>query len=160
MRPFVLAAVLGVALVVVGCAYQPGSFNQPYTKKAFTGQRVTVGCLDVAVEREWDRGSWAVLDFSFGNRCDKAATVDLAWAQVVGRTTEGNEIALAPYDPKSELRVLRLDGRVSGREVLAYPADVSLGQVCVDVASLAHQKPAQWVCFGNLVAVAMAEVAP
>lgn len=159
MRPFVMA-VVGCALLVVGCAYQPGSFTQPYTRKAFAGQRVTVGCLDVAIEREMDRGSWAVIEYSFGNHCDKPATVDLAWTQVVGRTTEGNEVALVPYDPKSELRVLRLDARVSGHEVIAYPADVSLGQVCVDVASLTQQKPARWVCFGNLVAVAMAEVAP
>ncbi|MDX2089234.1 MAG: hypothetical protein SFX73_15365 [Kofleriaceae bacterium] len=151
MRPFVMA--VGSALLSTGCAYKPGSFA--YNRESFTGQRATVGCLDIAVERKLDHGEWPVLDYSFGNRCDRPAPVDLAWTQVIGRTSEGAEIALTPYDPNAEIRVLSIDGRMSGKEALTYPSDVVLGQVCVDVASIAQTKPAQWVCFGSHDAVAM-----
>lgn len=157
MRPLVIAAVAGCALVVVGCAYKPGSFAQ--YGEGFTGERVTVGCLDVAVERRLDHGEWPVLEYKFGNRCDRAATVDLAFTSVLGRTAEGAEIALAPYDPKAEISVQRIDARMAGGEVIAYPTDIRLGQVCVDVASIAREKPARWVCMGNLMAVAMNEPA-
>lgn len=151
MRPFVLA-VLGCALLVIGCAYKPGSLA-PRTDGS--GQLATIGCLDVTIGRRADHGDWPVLEYAFGNRCDHAVVVDLAWTQVVGRTADGAEVALVPYDPKAEIRVLKLDGRSQGTEALAYPAEVSLGQVCVDAASIAQQKPARWVCLGNTFAVAM-----
>jgi hypothetical protein len=154
MRPFVIAAsVAGCALAIVGCAYKPGSFAQ-YGDR-FAGERVTVGCLDVAVGRRLDHGAWPVLEYKFGNRCDRPTTVDLAFTNVLGRSTEGAEIALAPYDPKAEISVQRIDARMAGGEVIAYPTDVRLGQVCVDVASIARAKPARWVCMGDLTAVAM-----
>jgi hypothetical protein len=152
MRPFVMA-VAGCAPLIVACAYKPGSFA--HNTHSFTGQRATVGCLDISVERRTDVGDWPVLDYTFGNRCDRPAPVDLAWTQVIGRTADGAEVALVPYDPKAEIRVLKIDGRSSGSEALTYPTDVSLGQVCVDVASLAQQQPAQWICFGSHTAVAM-----
>jgi hypothetical protein len=157
MRLLVIAAVVGCALVVVGCAYKPGSFAQFGDR--FAGEQVTVGCLDIAVQRRLDHGAWPVLEYKFGNRCDRAATVDLAFTNVLGRSTEGAEIALAPYDPKAEISVQRIDARMAGGEVIAYPTDVRLGQVCVDVASIARVKPAHWVCMGDLMAVAMLDQA-
>lgn len=141
------AAVVCALAAIGGCAYKPGSFAHP--QKTFPGERTTVGCLDVAVDRRADQGAWPVLGYTFGNRCDRPTVVDLAWVQVVGRSADGVEVALVPYDPQRELRVLQLDGRTSGAEAITYPADVTLGQVCVDVASLAQETPARWVCLGN-----------
>lgn len=147
------AAVLVCALIIVGCAYKPGSYKAP--ARDFVGQRTTVGCLDVSVDRRTDLGSSAVLGYTFGNRCDRPAVIDLAWVNVVGRTAAGAEVALVPYDPKGELQVLNIDARAAGSEAISYPAPEALGQVCVDVASLAHETPAQWLCFGNPEAIAM-----
>ena len=144
-----------VAVTFAACAYQPGSYRSPPSKREFVGQRATVGCLDVAVDRRGDHAGAAVLAYTFGNRCDGPAVVDLAWAQVIGRAESGAEIALTPYDPKRELRPLKLDGRISGGESIAYPSEEPLGQVCVDVASIAQQRPAQWLCFGNPQPIAM-----
>jgi hypothetical protein len=89
-----------------------------------------------------------MVSYQFGNRCAVPAVVDLARAGR-RRTIEGQEVALAPYDPKGEVRPLELDGRWTGKEVLAYPTDVALAQVCVDAASIAHRVGSQWVCFGR-----------
>lgn len=145
--------VLAGALVIGACAYQPGSYSAPVA--AFAGQRTTVGCLDVAVDRRTDLGSAAVIGYAFGNRCDRPAVVDLAWVSVIGRTADGAEVALVPHDPRGELRVLKIDGRTAGSEAISYPAPEALGQVCIDIASLAQQTPAQWVCFGNPEPLAM-----
>jgi len=109
------------------------------------------------VARRPDHGVSPVLDFQFGNRCTHAETVDLAFVHVVGRTPQGSEVRLAPYDPRGQLMALKLDGRYAGSEVLAYAsADPtyehagSFGQVCVDVASLVQQKPARWLCFDRI----------
>ena len=148
-----VAVLLIVATVIAACAYRPGSYQAP--AREFAGQRTTIGCLDLAVDRRADHGSSAVLGYTFGNRCDRPATVDLAWVQVIGRTSGGAEIALAPYDPKRQLKPLQIDGRTTGTEAIAYPAPETLGQVCVDVASIAQQRPARWLCFGNPEAIAM-----
>ena len=147
------AIAVGIALAIAACAYKPGSYQAP--SREFVGQRTTVGCLDIAVDRRTDMGSAAVLGYTFGNRCDGPTVIDLAWVNVIGRTASGAEVTLVPYDPKGELAVLKLDGRQAGSEAISYPAPESLGQLCVDVASLAQTKPAQWLCFGNPEAIAM-----
>jgi len=151
MRKVAVAA--GIALALAACAYKPGSYQSP--AREFVGQRTTVGCLDIAVDRRTDLGASAVVGYTFGNRCDHPTVIDLAWVSVIGRTMNGAEVALVPYDPKGELAVLRLDGRQVGAEAISYPAPEALGQLCVDVASLAQTKPAQWMCFGNPEAIAM-----
>lgn len=134
-----------VALVVAGCAYQPGSFR--YMTEHFDGQITTIDCLDIAVDRQPDLVSGAaVVRYMFGNRCDHPAIVDLASAAVVGRTTDEQQLALAAYDPRHELAVLRIDGRAFGREAIAYPAQTPLGVICVDAASIAHAGTVQWLC--------------
>lgn len=147
------AIVVGIALAIAACAYKPGSYQHP--TREFVGQRTSVGCLDIAIDRRTDMGSSAVLGYTFGNRCDRPAVIDLAWVNVIGRTATGAEVALVPYDPKGELQVLRLDARQAGSEAISYPAPEALGQLCVDVASLAQTRPAQWLCFGNPDAIAM-----
>jgi len=134
-------------LVLGGCAYQPGSFA--HVARDFHGQRATVGCLDVAVERRTDVAVGPVLAYQFANRCDHAATVDLASVKVVARDVAGEEVALRPYDPRSELRSVPLDGRTTGEESIAYPTDRWMRQLCVDVAVLAHERQQQWLCIGT-----------
>lgn len=148
-----VAVAVGIALAIAACAYKPSSSQYP--SREFVGQRTSVGCLDIAVDRRTDRGSSAVLGYTFGNRCEHPAVIDLAWVNVIGRTAAGAEVTLVPYDPKGELSVLRLDGRQAGSEAISYPSPESLGQLCVDVASLAQTTPAQWLCFGNPEAIAM-----
>jgi len=137
-----------VAAVLVGCAYKPGSFAGG--AKQFSGQRTTVGCLDLAIARRPELASSAVLEYQFGNRCDRAEVVDLAYVHVVGRTADGAEHRLAPYDPNGELLALELGGRLAGAEAISYPHALPLEQICVDAASVAQQQPERWVCFARV----------
>lgn len=148
-RGLTCARLLRIALfscALVGCAYQPGSFA--YLPNGFSGQRATVGCLDVAVERRTDLPIGPVLGFQFANRCDQPAMIDLAAVAVVGRNAQGIDVTLTPYDPRAELHPVALDGRNVGAESLAYPADRTMPQVCADVATLAHLGTPRWLCFG------------
>ncbi|HEX7838157.1 MAG TPA: hypothetical protein VF469_11870 [Kofleriaceae bacterium] len=131
---------------LVGCAYEPGSFSS--SSQTFTGQRVTVGCLDLAIERRADLAIGPVLAYQFANRCDHPTIVDLGAATVVGRDPQGTDTALRPYDPRGELQPTALDGRNVGTEALAYPAARAMPQICVDAAALARQGRPRWLCFG------------
>ena len=148
--------ILIACVVVAGCGYHPGSFSG---RSPYAGTRSTVGCLDLAIDRRADERGAVVLDYQFGNRCDRAAPVDLASVVVLARTREGREVQLAPYDPEQQIAALRIDGRLEGREVIAYPTDADVVQVCIDTGSLAHVAPAQWMCLGNRSS-ALAEVTP
>lgn len=136
-------------MLIAGCAYTPGSFRDG-PSHPFVGQHVSVGCIDVAVERRPDLpGGGSVLGYGFGNRCDHAATVDLAQAHIVGRTYDGREVPLAAWDPHHEIQALLLDGRATGTEALAYKATEPLAEVCVDAASIAHDGQESWLCFAR-----------
>ena len=140
------AAVLSVALV--GCAYSPGSFS--HFRQDFPGQRTTVGCIDLSVERRPDLTSGGtVLAYEFGNRCDHPAAIDFSQVKVLARTYDGKDLTLEAYDPDFQIMPLQLDGRATGAEAIAYPADERLAEVCVDVASLTHVTPARWLCFAS-----------
>jgi hypothetical protein len=131
-----------------GCgAYTPGSFAS--SDRAFAGQRVTVGCLDVAIERYTDAPVGPVLTYHFANRCDRMTVVDLNAVTVVARNDDGSEVRLRPYDPRQEIHPVSLDGRKVGGESLAYWAGRAVAQVCVDAAALARQGPPQWLCFAS-----------
>lgn len=145
--------------LLVGCAYQPGSFHYRGATAWDTGQRATVGCLDIAVARRADRDASAVVDYRFGNRCTRPVAVDLARVAVVARYADGTEAALEPYDPKRELRPTPLDGRLAGGEALAYPSARGATQICVDAASLVHADQPHWMCFASQPE-AVAEVTP
>jgi hypothetical protein len=144
----VMRAVLSAALLAGCVAYQPGTFV--HEGKAFVGERVTVGCLDLAVARRPDMFKQAVIEYSFGNRCDKPEQVDLAYAKVMGRTASGSELRLIPYDPDRQLMAMRVDGRTMGHEALAYSSDEPLVQVCVDAASIVQRTPERWLCFSRV----------
>jgi hypothetical protein len=134
------------AIVLLGaCAYQPGSFHD--AQGHFAGTRITVDCLDLAIERRPDlRDGCKVVSYAFANRCDQPATVDLAAVRVVGRARDGADIALVPYDPKRELRPLVLDGRAAGREAIAYGGGTDVASVCIDAASITRANGSRWLC--------------
>jgi hypothetical protein len=142
LRAFVIASLLA------GCGYQAGSYA--FGGKPFLGDRTQVGCLDLAIARRPDLGNQAVVEYGFGNRCDKPQVIDLAYVHVVGRFEDGSERRLWPYDPRGELMALDLDGHYGGSEAIAYTAEQTIVQVCVDIASLVHQAPARWMCFGRI----------
>jgi hypothetical protein len=149
-----------VVTLFAGCAYQPGSFTHRLLD--FPGQRTTVGCLDLAIERRPDLSSGGtVLAYEFGNRCDHPATIDLANAHVIAQMEDGQRTEMHPWDPEDEIQSLQLDGRVSGAEALAYPANSRIDQICVDAASVAHEAEPRWLCFSsNVPPAAVAEVTP
>jgi len=138
-------ALLSCALI--GCAYKPGSFASG--QNGFPGQRATVGCLDVAVERRTDFPIGPVLGYQFANRCDHPTTVDLGSLAVVGRDAAGAEVALRAYDPRAELHPVSIEARNIGAESLAYPVGQAIAQICVDVATFGQERPAHWLCFGS-----------
>jgi hypothetical protein len=134
-------------LVLAGCGYQAGSFHAP--GYAFGPARATIGCVDVAIERRTGLGEptkSAVLAYAFGNGCDHPAMVDLAAARVVGHDAHGQPVTLTAYDPDREIRAALLDGRTVGHEAIAYSAEVAVGDVCVDVAAIAHGEGERWMC--------------
>ena len=138
------AAVLSVALTA--CAYRPGSFSA--FRQGFPGQRTTVGCIDLSVERRPDLiGGGTVLAYEFGNRCDHPATIDLANAHVLAQLDNGKRLQMYPWDPNDEVRELQIDGRGTGAEALAYPVGMHIYQICVDAASVTHEGESKWLCF-------------
>lgn len=146
-----VAVVIVVLGVLAGCAVKAASSSDTTQKVA---ERSRVGCLEVGVDRRGDLGAAAVVRFAFENHCAQATAVDLGWASVIGRTSEGAELALVPTRKES---ILRIAPHATGETTLAYPnpaAPAPIGQLCVDIASLAQQTPAQWRCFGNPEAVA------
>lgn len=140
MRVRPIALVLGVLpALAAGCAYHPGSFHEPMGPE-FAGERVTVGCLDVAVARHDDAVvEGPAIAYEFGNSCDAPARVDLGAIVVTGRTTSGREVAMYPYDPDGVIRPGRLEARRYGREIIEYRAPVAerVVMACVDVAPIA-----------------------
>ncbi|MBA3465673.1 MAG: hypothetical protein H0T46_37420 [Deltaproteobacteria bacterium] len=141
--------VLVVGVVLAGCAYKAASSNETTRE---VRDRSRVGCLDVGVDRHRDLGNTAVVSYSIENHCGQMQKIDLGWAQVIGRTAEGNEVALVPAKKESSVAVAP---HATGETTLAYPAPAPIGQLCIDIASLAQQAPAQWRCFGNPEPVAL-----
>jgi hypothetical protein len=144
--------IVALGVVLAGCYKAASSSTSDTTREV--RERSRVGCLDVAVDRRTDLGTTAIVSYAFENRCGQPAQVDLAWAQVIGRTAEGVELALIPTKQTSSVTI---GAHEQAETTLAYPnpaAPAMIGQLCVDVASLAQQTPAVWRCFGNPEAVA------
>ena len=141
--------VVVAAAVLAGCAYKAASSSD--TSREIK-DRSRVGCLEIGVDRRTDLGNSAVVRYAFENHCAQPTSVDLGWANVIGRTAEGNELALMPAKKDSSVTI---DAHGEGETTLAYPAPTSIGQLCVDINSLAQQTPAVWRCFGNPEAVAV-----
>lgn len=143
-----------LSCVIAGCTYRPGSFHHGAgPDSAFQGQRTTIGCLDIAIDRRADlEDQSAVLHYRFGNRCERPVEIALQQVAVVGRLADGTEVALAPFDPRLELHTLRIDGRFAGGEALAYPAPQRLVQVCANAATISPSHAGagpHWLCFAS-----------
>jgi Transglutaminase-like superfamily len=143
---------LAALVVATGClSYGAGSFHDG--GDPFVGRRVALDCADVAIApTQDDRASGQVLAFTFGNHCSDPISIDFTKVRSVGRYADGQR-ELHAYDPKHELRALRLDAGTIGREEIAYAAaDGSTpAAICVDVGTLetTERAPEHWVCFGE-----------
>jgi hypothetical protein len=146
-------------VIVAGCSYSPGSFSFP--GRTFAGQQVTVGCLDISLDRRPDFDGKAVINYQFGNRCDEPVVIDLLRVPVTGRTLDGDEVTLTPFDPAMEMMAMKLDARKAGGEAIAYPSTQPLAQVCVDAGAITETNQSRWMCFALHSEIArMAEVSP
>ena len=139
-----------IATLASGCvSYDPGSFSYP--SKIFPGQRATIGCLDISVDRRPDYDGKVVLDYQFGNRCDDPVTIDLAHVPVTGRAADGSEQRLDAYDPNLEMIAMKIDARKAGGEAIAYVVAQPIVQVCADAAAIGESKENRWMCFASAV---------
>jgi hypothetical protein len=134
-----------IGFLLAGCAYQAGTFDS--MMRSFAGEKATIDCLDLAVERRPDLpGGQAVVAYSFGNRCDHPTVVDLASVAIVARGADGGHRELTAFDPHHEIESFLLDGRAVGGEAIAYSADGSITDICIDAASIAHHPATRWLC--------------
>jgi hypothetical protein len=132
-------------LALDGCAYRAGSFTSDDVR--FHGVYVSVGCLDLAIDRQHRPTARDVITYAFGNRCDEPAIVDLAAARVHAVASDGTVLRIMPLDPRHEIRAMRLDIGAAGQEAIAYPSDRPLSMLCVDAASIARVQGSRWICF-------------
>lgn len=131
---------LALLAVVSACAYAPHSYSNLGTP--FPGERFATACLDVSIARAEDpRAQGAVVQYTFGNRCAHAVTVDLATLRVTG---DGE--LLRAFDPRGEIRPLAIDAYWQGKELIEYSANAA--SVCVEVSGIeADARGAErWIC--------------
>lgn len=125
------------------CAYTPGSFSD---RQSFPGARATVGCLDVAASSSHGLVQQGpVIQYTVGNRCDRAEIIDLS--SVRARSMTGLEVI--PFDPKNELRPLRIEARSVLIERIEYRHVTSSARngICVDVGRLNGPSfEERWLC--------------
>lgn len=140
------SAIIPIAFMALGCAYRPGTFSDG--KGTFPGVAATLGCIDLAVARISDtQKQGPVLQFSFGNRCTHAVTIDLASVLVDAHDASGWERELVAYDPRGEIRPLAIDAGLTGRERIEYRdpykpfVDPRTLSICVDVARVDRSAP-------------------
>lgn len=129
-------------LVASSCSYHAGSFAD--SSGPFPGPRLALPCLDLSVALVHSApAAGPVIQYSFGNRCRRAVTVDLAAARVTARAASGEVVTLRPYDPRREIRALPLDGLLSGREQISYvaPQMTSAISICIDATSVDSSGP-------------------
>ncbi|MFT3695021.1 MAG: hypothetical protein QM831_17925 [Kofleriaceae bacterium] len=125
-------------LLLASCSYDAGSFHS--LTSTFPGERVTVGCLDLALDRPHEpEAQGPVVHYSFGNRCDHPVTVDFQSLVVRARNR-----AITPFDPNHEIAPKTLETRAFGSEEIEYTA-LPGDQLCIDVGSLIAE-PTRWVC--------------
>ncbi|HTM20543.1 MAG TPA: hypothetical protein VL172_08550 [Kofleriaceae bacterium] len=103
-------------LLLSACGYQAGSL-----RPTPAGRVVQVNCLDVRVEPLADaEATGAAFTYTFGNRCDRLARVDLGAIEAVGRFADGHRVVLAAYDPDHVIHAGVLVGRRAGAESIEY----------------------------------------
>jgi hypothetical protein len=131
-----------LVVIVAACSYRG-------TLPAW-GTHVAFPCVDLAVAEAHDaRARDPVIAYAFGNRCDHRVTIDFTSLRVVARDVGGREVALAPYDPRHEIRPLPLPGRMQGSERIEYdaPEPIAIAQLCVDVGRFAPGDGGErWTC--------------
>jgi len=138
-----------VVLGLFGCAYNGGSYA------GFTGKLVQLGgCLDIGVAMASDeRATGRVVHYEIGNGCWEPAVVDLA--SVRAYTTDGGvRRQLHAYDPRRELRPLRVEPKWSGDESIEYVDDLGdlPATICIDIGGLDRSAPPtgeHWVCLAH-----------
>lgn len=139
-----LRCLLAAMLAAAGCSYHAGSFAD--TTGPFPGPRFALPCLDLSVALVHSApAAGPVIQYSFGNRCRRSVTVDLAAARVTARASTGEVVNLQPYDPRREIRALPLEGLLSGREQIFYlgPQSMSAISICIDASRIDGSGPAQ-----------------
>ncbi len=152
MRAVILVMATGAT---AACAtYRPGSFDM--SGEPMLGERTTAGCLDLAVDVARDAvATGPVVQYSFGNRCDRASTIDLGNVRVTGRTASGEEVTMVAYDPYNDIKPLPLDARAFGRERIEYRTSRDFSgdviAVCVAIGAIggdasASAAPLQTAC--------------
>jgi hypothetical protein len=154
---------IAAALASACTPYRAGSFTM--AGEPFVGELTTAGCLDLAVAVARDPvATGPVVQYQFGNRCDRAATIDLGRVAVTGRTANGEEVAMVAYDPYAEIKPLPLDARTAGRERIEYRTarDFSgdVVSVCVRIGALAEPGTAHLEMTCHQLAPQVAEVTP
>ncbi len=130
--------------MVAGCAYQGGSFHS--MDQPFPGARASAGCLDIAIKRRPDLAHSAVVEYAFGNRCERPAVVDLASALVVSRNGDSTPIRLKPFDPRHEIVPREIDGLAVGGEAIAYLSAGPVDSLCVDPGTIARTSAEGFLC--------------
>ena len=143
-----MSRVLVLAILAPACAYAPGSFAS-YTT-SFPGARATVGCLDIAAML--DDGTLQqgpVVRYTVGNRCDRVTLVDLSAVRV--RSAAGPSLGpvMVPFDPRRELRALRMEARSVMTEAIEYrhAAPAAGAGLCIDVGALnGPSRGEHWLC--------------
>ncbi|MGE0396564.1 MAG: hypothetical protein AB7T06_07610 [Kofleriaceae bacterium] len=152
-----------VVAVLAGCgaykvASSPSSASAaPASDGEETIARTEVGCVEVGVDRRVDRELSPVVRYAVENHCAEPVTVDLAWASVIGRTADGAELALVPASTNAITRAT-IAPAARHEATLSYASSGSIGQLCVDVATIASVPDAvkaTWRCFGNVISVTM-----
>jgi hypothetical protein len=119
--------------LVPACSYAPHSFENLGTP--FPGQRFTTECLDVSVARTSDKlATGPVIEYSFGNRCTHAVTVDLASVRVTG-----DGLRMRAFDPKHELRPMQIDAFWQGSEKIEYREQAT--SLCIEVSHIQADAP-------------------
>lgn len=144
-----------VVAVLAGCGAYKVAASPKATSPEDTTSRTEVGCVEVGIDRRGDRELSPVVRYAVANHCPRPITVDLAWASVIGRTAEGTEAALVPASATTTSATIAPAG--VHEATIAYSSPSSIGQLCVDVTSIAStpELSAKWRCFGNVISVTM-----
>jgi hypothetical protein len=168
MRAVTFAVAIGASAGSAACAtYRASSFEM--SGEPFVGERTTTRCLDLAVDVARDAvATGPVVQYQFGNRCDRSASIDLTAVRVTGRTAAGEEVAMVAYDPYNQIRPLPLDARAFGRERIEYRTSRDFSgdvvHVCVALGAIAGDReplaPLHTTCKAIAPATAIAEVTP
>ncbi len=138
MKSLAVLALLSMVAAGFGCrSYQPGSFTA--AGSPFPGSKVTLECFDVAVAANVDEiAAGSVARFSIANRCDHATVVDFTQLRAHARGESGWH-AVAPNDPRGELRPAVLEARSVATEFLEFPA--TSATICFELSGLAGVAP-------------------